>query len=152
MSQLAEAPFRVEPSSRIQPPTSGGALGGSVAAILFELVTLLDRFASGESPAAIDLRSLPMSLQDRAELQRVLGAGEVQATVSVAGLSRIRETRVSGIWWVEHYDQGGKLVAELIEVGRVPGIPSSAPDDICAGARDLRAQINAATSHSAAPA
>jgi hydrogenase-1 operon protein HyaF len=152
MSQLAKTPVRVEPSVRIRPPMSSVGLGGSVAAILFELVALLDRFVSGESPAAIDLRSLPLSQQDRAELLRVLGEGEVQATVGAAGLSRIRETRVSGIWWVERYDQGGKLVAELIEVGRVPGILSSAPDDITAGARDLRAQINAAMPHSAASA
>jgi hydrogenase-1 operon protein HyaF len=152
MSQLAKTPIRGEPSARIRPPMSSGGLGGGGAAILFELVALLDRFVSGDTPAAIDLRSLPMSRQDRAELRRVLGEGEVQAAVSAAGLSRIRETRVSGIWWVERYDQCGTLVAESIEVGRVPGILSSAPDDISAGARDLRAQINAAMSHSAAPA
>jgi len=152
MSQLAEMPFRVEPSARNRPPMSSGGLGGSVTAILFELVALLDRFISGETPAAIELRSLPMSPQDRAELQRALGEGEVQATVSAAGLSRIRGTRVSGIWWVERYDQGGKLIAELIAVGRAPGILPIAPDDVSAGARDLRAQINAAMSHSAASA
>jgi hydrogenase-1 operon protein HyaF len=143
MSQLAEMPNRPEPSVRIEPPVSKGGMGGSVAAILTELVTLLERFVSGESPAEVDLRSLPMSSQDRAELQRVLGEGDVQARANVAGLSRIRGTRVSGIWWVERYDQGGKLVAESIEVGCVPGILSSAPAEITAGARDLRAQINA---------
>jgi hypothetical protein len=148
MSRLTEIPIRFEPSARIEPPKSNGGLGGGVAAILTELVTLLEQFVSAESPAAIDLRSLPMSPQDRAELQRVLGEGEVQATVNAGGLSRIRETRVSGAWWVEHYDQGGRLVAELIEVGRVPGILSSAPDEIIAGARNLRAQINATTAAS----
>jgi len=148
MSQLAEMPIWVEPSARFEPPMSSDGLGGSVAAILTELVTLLERFVSGESPAPVDLRSLPMSPQDRAELQRVLGEGEVQARASAAGLSRIRGTRVSGVWWVERYDQGGKLVAELIEVGRVPGIPSGEPVDITAGARVLRAQINAAAAAS----
>jgi hydrogenase-1 operon protein HyaF len=143
MSQLAETPMRAEPA-RNDPPMSGGGLGAPVAAILTELVTSLERFVSGESPAAIDLRSLPMSRQDRAELQRVLGEGEVQARASVAGLSRIQEARVSGVWWVQRYDQGGRLVAESIEVGCVPGIPSSAPDEITAGARDLRARINTA--------
>ncbi|HWX29461.1 MAG TPA: hydrogenase expression/formation C-terminal domain-containing protein [Steroidobacteraceae bacterium] len=148
MSQLAEMPLRAEPSARVEPTMSGGGLGGVVAAILTELVTLLERFVNGESAAAIDLRSLPVSPQDRAELQRVLGEGEVQARANAAGLSRIREARVSGIWWVEQYDQGGKLVAELIEVGRVPGIHSGEPAEITAGARALRAQINAATAAS----
>jgi HupH hydrogenase expression protein, C-terminal conserved region len=142
MSQLAEIRFSAEPSARIEPPMQSGGLGGAVVAILTELVTLIERFVSGESPAVIDLRSLPVSPEDREELQHVLGEGEVQATVNQAGLSRIRETRVSGVCWVEHYDQGGKLVTELIEVGR--GIHSRAPDEITAGARDLRARINSA--------
>jgi hydrogenase-1 operon protein HyaF len=148
MSQLAEMPGRVEPSARIEPPISSGGMDGVVAAILTELVTLLERFVSGDRPAAVDLRGLPMSPQDRAELRRVLGEGEVQARAGAAGLSRIRGTRVSGVWWVERYDQGGKLVADSIEVGRVPGMLSSAPAEITAGARDLRAQINAATTAS----
>jgi hypothetical protein len=148
MSQLVEMQIRAEPSTRVEPTMSNGGLGGSVAAILTELVRLLERFVSGESPAPVDLRSLPMSPQDRAELQRVLGEGAVQARANAAGLSRIRGTRVSGVWWVERYDQGGKLVAELIEVGRVPGILSGEPAEITAGARVLRAQINAATAAS----
>jgi hydrogenase maturation protease len=67
-------------------------------------LVLLERLAESQIPAAIDLRSLPMSPQDRIELQRALGEGEVQATVTADGLSTIRETRISGVWWVEHRD------------------------------------------------
>ena len=141
MSRLTEIPVRIEPSARIETPAVVGGLGGGVAAILSELVTLLERLVKGESPGAIDLRSLPMSPLDRAELQQVLGDGEVQATVSAQGLSKMRETRVSGVWWIEHFDQQGELIAELIEVSRVPQILSSASDEIAAGARALRAQI-----------
>jgi hydrogenase-1 operon protein HyaF len=141
MSRLTDIPIRIEPSAQIETPVVVGGLGGGVSAILSELVTLLERLVKGESPGAIDLRSLPMSPLDRAELQRVLGEGEVQATVNAQGLSKMRETRVSGIWWVEHFDQQGELVAELIEVSRVPEILSSASDEIAAGARALRAQI-----------
>ena len=88
-----------------------------------------------------------MSPRDRAELQRVLGDGEVQATVDAQGLSKMRETRVSGVWWVEHFDQQGALIAELLEVSRVPEMLASASDEIAAAARDLRAHITA----SAAP-
>jgi hydrogenase-1 operon protein HyaF len=135
LSRLADIAIRVEPPTRI------GGLGGGVAAILIELVTRLERLAAGEAPATIDLRSLPMSPQDRTELQRVLGEGEVQATVNAAGLSSIRETRISGVWWVEHRDERGELIAELIEVTRVPEILASAPDEIAAAARELRARI-----------
>ncbi len=143
MSRLGDIPIRSESSARNEPPAADGGLGGGVAAILSELVTLLGRLVASDSPGAIDLRSLPMSPMDRAALQRALGAGEVQATVTAQGLSRVRETRVSGVWWVEHFDQQGDMVAELIDVSRVPAIFTSATDEIAASARDLRAQLTA---------
>jgi hydrogenase-1 operon protein HyaF len=135
MSRLADIPIRIESSA------ANGGLGGGVNAILHEIVRLLERLATFEEPAAIDLRSLPMSPQDRTELQRALGEGEVLATLNAEGTSKIHETRVPGVWWVEHRDQAGELIAELIEVTRVPEILASAADEIAAGARALREQI-----------
>jgi hydrogenase-1 operon protein HyaF len=143
MSRLTEIPIRIEASARIEPPAEAGGLGGGVAAILSELVALLERLAVEDASGAIDLRSLPMGPLDRAELQSVLGEGEVQAMVTAQGLSNIRETRVSGGWWVEHFDQQGALIAELIEVTRVPQILASASDEIAAGAVALRVRIAA---------
>jgi hydrogenase-1 operon protein HyaF len=139
MTRLADIPVRIEPSALIEPP--GGGLGGGIAAILSELATLLERLVRGEPSGSIDMRSLPMSSTDRTQLQRVLGDGEVQATVNAQGLSKVRETRISGVWWVEYFDQEGELIAELIEVSRFPEILASAPDEIAAAARELRARI-----------
>lgn len=141
MSRLTDIPIRIEPSARIEPPAIAGGLGGGVAAILTELVTLLERLAVKDEPAMIDLRSLPMSPQDRVELQRALGDGEVLASVNAQGLSNIRETGVAGVWWIEHRDGQGELVAEMLEVAQVPQILASASDEIAAGARVLRAQL-----------
>jgi hydrogenase-1 operon protein HyaF len=148
MSRLTDIPVRVEPLARIESPVMIGGLGGGVAAILSELATLLERLAKTETVSVIDLRSLPMSPQDRTELQRALGEGEVQATVNAEGLSKIRETGVSGLWWVEHFDRHGELVAEMIEVTLVPQILSSASDEIAAEARALRARITTAAAPS----
>jgi hydrogenase-1 operon protein HyaF len=148
MSRLTDIPIRIEPSTPIESPPLLGGLGGGVAAILSELVNLLERLARGEAAATIDLRSLPMSPHDRAELQRALGEGEVQATVNAEGLSKIRETHISGVWWVEHFDRHGELVAEMIEVTLVPQILASASDEIAAGARALRARITTASAPS----
>jgi hypothetical protein len=141
MIRLTEIPIRVESSARTVPAAEAGGLGGGVTAILSELVTLLERLALNDATGAIDLRSLPMGPRDRAELQHALGEGEVQAKVTAQGLSNIRETQVSGAWWVEHFDQQGALIAELIEVTRVPQILASATDEIAAGALALRARI-----------
>jgi HupH hydrogenase expression protein, C-terminal conserved region len=135
LSRLADIAIRVEA------PRPVGGLGGGVAAVLTELVGLLERLVDGAQSATIDLRSLPMSSLDRVELQRVLGEGEVQATLNAEGLSSIRETRISGLWWVEHRDRQGELIAESIEVTHVPAILASASDEIAAAARALRAQI-----------
>lgn len=135
MSRLSEIPIRIEP-----PPAVGG-VGGGVAAILSELVTLLERLSDSQESAAIDLRSLPMSVDDLARLRLALGEGEVRATLDAEGLSAIRETRVPGVWWVEHRDRHGELMAELIEVTRMPKILMSASDEIEMGVSLLREQL-----------
>lgn len=135
MSRLADIPIRIEPLAR----TDG--LGGGVTALLHEIVRLLERLVTVGEPAAIDLRSLPMSAQDRTELKSALGEGEVQATLHAEGISSIQETRVPGVWWVEHRDRQGELIAELIDVTHVPEILARASDEIAAGAHALREQI-----------
>jgi hydrogenase-1 operon protein HyaF len=138
VNRLADIAVRVEPAA------AAGGLGAGVMAILAELAALLERLADAQTAAAVDLRSLPMSPRDRLELQRALGDGEVQATVNANGVSTIRETGISGVWWVEHRDPHGELIAELLEVARVPGILANAPDEIAAGVRALRAQMTVA--------
>jgi hydrogenase-1 operon protein HyaF len=102
---------------------------------------MLETLAGGGAPATIDLRSLPMSADDRSELERALGDGEVRATLDADGRSTLRETRVAGVWWVEHRDRHGELTAELLEVTRVPKILESALDEIAAGARGLSERL-----------
>jgi hydrogenase-1 operon protein HyaF len=127
---------------RIEAPTRSGGLGGGVAAVLSELVGMLERFALSGDAATIDLRSLPMSPQDRIELQQALGQGEVQATLSAEGVSTLHETGVSGVWWVEHRDRHGELIAELIEVASIPQILAASRDEMIAGGHALRERLS----------
>jgi hydrogenase-1 operon protein HyaF len=122
-----------------------GGLGGGVAAILTELATCLDRLAQGEESAVIDLRSLPMSGSDRRELQQSLGNGEVQATLNADGPSTIRETQFAGIWWIEHRDRDGQVIAELLEIARFPQILATVTDEIALAATALRGRVTAAS-------
>jgi hydrogenase-1 operon protein HyaF len=144
MSRLAQIPIRIEglPAAAPPGPAPSGGLGGGVAALLTELASLLGRLAATRLPAVIDLRSLPMSPQDRTELQHVLGEGEVRATIEAQGLSTLRETGMAGVWWVEHRNAEGELVAELLEIAQVPGILASTFDEIAAGARALREHLS----------
>ena len=135
MSRLAGIPIRVEPPARVD------GLGGGVTAILHEIVRRLERLAAASEPSAIDLRSLPMSPLDRTELKRALGEGEVHATLNAEGLSTIQETRIPGVWWIEHRDPQDQLIAELIDVNYVPDILARVTGEIAAGARALSEQI-----------
>jgi hydrogenase-1 operon protein HyaF len=143
MSRLSEISVRIEGPARL------GGLGGGVAAVLSELVGMLEKIAVGGGASTIDLRSLPMSPEDRILLQSALGQGEVHATLRADGVSSLQETGVSGIWWVEHRDKQGELVAELIEVTAIPAILEASAEEMAAGALTLRSRL--AIKPSAAP-
>ena len=143
MTRLSEIAVRIEA------PVRQGGLGGGVAAVFSELVGMLERVALGGEAATIDLRSLPMSPEDRVELRTTLGQGEVHATLSAEGISTLQETGVSGVWWVEHRDRQGGLVAELIEVTAIPRILEASIEEMAESARRLRTGL--AMNH-AAPA
>ena len=150
MTRLAEIPIRVELASVGVELDAPGGLGAGVRALLSELAAALDRLCVAEECTTLDLRSLPLSPGDRIELRTILGDGEIHATLHAQGQSTLRETSFSGIWWVEHRGSDGDLVADLLEVTRVPAILSSAPDEISAAARRLTLSIrpeNAETSH-----
>ena len=145
MSRLSAIPIRVLPGEMTPAGLASisGGLGGGVQAILSELMTLLDRLARTEKGGLIDLRSLPMSGVDRATLKQTLGDGEICATLDAQGLSTFQETSVPGIWWIEHRDGSGELIAELLEVAAVPGLLVCAPDEIAAGPGLLRTRMSA---------
>ncbi len=137
MSGLGDIAVRVE----LQPPAGG--LGGAVVAIAAEIASLVDRLATEGEAGAIDLRSLPMTAADRARLREFLGAGEVQITIDADGLSTVWETATAGVWWAEHRNSQGQLIAELVEVCRVPDILMLAQDALVAGSRRLRERVEA---------
>ncbi len=135
MSGLDGIGVRVE----IQAP----AVGIGIIAIASEVASLVDRLASTAEPGAIDVQSLPMTVADRAQLRELLGTGEVHATIDADGLSTVRETAIAGVWWTEHRNRDGELLAELIEVCPVPEILVLASHELAGGSRLLRARIAA---------
>ncbi len=138
MTTLAQIPVCLEP---VPASHDEATVGGGIGAILAEIAELLERLARTGEPGAIDLRSLPLSSADRAQLLQALGMGEVDARMQANGESRIRETAVHGVWWTEHRDSDGALLATLIEVARVPDILIVGEDDLLRGASRLRANL-----------
>lgn len=121
----------------------GYGLAGGAAAVLSEVADRLERLAAGGAPHVIDLRSLPLNPAEREALRGLLGSGEVDVTLQIGGASRVRETGAAGVWWIEHRDGRGELVAETLEIARVPDILHPDPEDLGRSAGALRARIRA---------
>lgn len=119
------------------PACAASHVTGLADALLGEIADLLDTLANTGEPGAIDLRSLPMTDADRALLKDRLGAGEVHATLDVAGPSSVEETAIPGVWWVRHEGAGGMIANEHIEVTLMPQILMTQPDDLAAGRERL---------------
>jgi len=140
VSRLGAIPIHVEPRPvEAAPAALSGTIGGGVAALLTEIAMLLERVAQGGEPQAIDVRSLPMSPDDRTQLVAALGSGEIEITLRADGESTIRETSVRGVWWTEYRDRHGTVVANFIEIAPVPQILVVETDELQRGAERLRA-------------
>lgn len=103
---------------------------GMADALLREVLDHLGALAERGVENAIDLSALPMNDADRHALAAGLGRGEVDITVRTAGESRIHETAFPGVWWVTHHDEAGGVLTERIEIGPVPEIVRSHPQDV----------------------
>lgn len=148
MSRLAAIPVRVEslPAPAGSPaavPVTRGIGPGGIDAVLAELAGLVERLAAEQVASTIDLRSLPLSPEDRIELQRVLGTGEVHVTLTAGGESTLCDTSIPGIWWTQHHDAAGAPSAELIEVTRIPPILVNDPGELAGAGAALRALMAA---------
>lgn len=115
----------------------GNSREGFSASLLAEIAALLEQLAGTGVGGAIDLRSLPMDTEERAGLEMFLGQGEVDAKLSTAGSSEVRETKYPGVWWVRHHGVDGRITSELIEVTLVPEILKTHRDDLPGGLQRL---------------
>lgn len=123
-------------------PCVTAATTGMAHSVLAEIGRLLENLAETGSTGSVDLRSLPLTDADRAQLEELLGPGEVSAELDIAGRSTVRETSFSGVWWIRHLGAGDRIAAEEIAVCPVPEILLSHPADIDAAARRIRHTLN----------
>lgn len=128
-------------ASEHAPGTGTGPDSGMADAILGEIAELLSTLLETGEGGGIGLGAMPMSEAERGHLERRLGQGEVSAVLTLAGTSEVWETSVSGVWWVRHRGDGGRIVAEEIFVGWVPDILATQPDDARGGLDRLRSML-----------
>ena len=114
---------------------------GMALSVLAEVGRMLEALSESGQAGAIDLRSLPLSDVDRAQLEEVLGRGEVRAELELAGNSEVWETTYPGVWWIRHRGAGDKIATEEISVCAIPVILITHPVDIKAAAGRLREEL-----------
>jgi len=114
---------------------------GNAKALLHEMLRLLDELRLGGAGGSIDLRTVPLTNDDRTNLRSILGIGAVDARIEALGESRVRETRFPGIWWVTHCNEAGEVVAEAIEICAIPAILLTPIEDMTDGAERLRQEL-----------
>ena len=125
-------------------PQEPPRLTGMSEAVLAEVAARLAEVVAGASVPPIDLTAMPLTSEDRADLEQRLGRGEVFATVESAGRSQIWETQFSGVWFVRHFGENDRIASECIEFGAAPEILFSHRADMSAAARRLAAALQPA--------
>jgi len=125
-------------SAPCAPPT------GNLIPLLHEIRHALTRWLEQGEEHVIDLRSIPLAPGEEDSLLEQLGAGEVQARLSVLGPSDIIETRYPAVWLITHYNEIENITGRFIEVCEAPGILKSQAEDSRAGLERLENDLSKA--------
>jgi len=109
-----------------------------VRPLLSELEHALVRLLATGEETSIDLRRLPLTAADEAELDEFLGRGEIRAMLDLMGPTEIHETRFAGIWRAIHHNVTGELLGKYLLVTYCPEILAAPVPDVERGIADLR--------------
>jgi hydrogenase-1 operon protein HyaF len=136
MSGLNSIPIEVETSRQ------GSSVASITLSILNEITAMLEALISSGQTNSIDLHRAPLGEQELARLRDMLGRGELGAELDCLGPTQIRETAVSGVWWVTHYSDDRRVVGEFIEVTTCPEMLSTPANELASGLSLLRSRLS----------
>ncbi len=114
---------------------------GNVSPLLNEIQHALQKLLARNESTCIDLNSLPFSADDEQLLRQHLGRGEISAELNSLGLSRIWETQISGVWWVEHFNTENCKTSQYLEITWIPDILKSQREDVQDSLKKLKINI-----------
>lgn len=116
---------------------------GNALPFLHEIKHALDHLLSSGAESVIDLGAIPFAPGDERILDEILGEGEVDATLTILGQSRVRETAIPGVWRVDHLDENGAFQSRFIEITFLPNILKTQPEDAQRGLKTLTDHLDA---------
>ena len=114
---------------------------GNALPVLHEIKHALAMLLKDGTSTTIDLGAIPFSQGDERNLEKVLGNGEVHATIKTLGESHLRETSIQGVWRVDHLDNDGQIESRFIEVTFLPEILKTHRQDAVLGLETLTSRL-----------
>lgn len=138
MSRIHEIPVIVV----ARPPANTASCSShpAILAIINEIDAKLKALLDSGDESVIDLRWLLGSPEVLSLLQKLLGHGEVTATVCASGNTEIAETAVPCLWWISHRDTNDRLIGVCVEIAEIPELLRSDRLAIHRGLESLHAR------------
>jgi hydrogenase-1 operon protein HyaF len=126
----------------IETSPQGSPVVSVALSILNEITAMLEALIASGKIGSIDLQRQPLSPQDHDKLRDMLGQGELDAQLDCLGPTQIRETAVSGVWWITHYSEDRRIVGEFIEVTTCPEMLITPAEELVSGLSLLRSRLS----------
>jgi hydrogenase-1 operon protein HyaF len=127
MSGLNAIPVRVETGPEDNHRTE------NLKPVLLQIENALRELIEHATETVIDLAAMPFSAQDEDDLRKLLGGGEVSATIDAFGPTLVEETAYPGVWLVEHQDAERRRLTLHLEITRIPKLLVTPRDDLADG-------------------
>jgi len=102
----------------------------ALKAIFSEIEAMLNTLVVTGEHDYIDLRGLPLAPSDLGLLKRILGSGEVDATVDALGPTYIHETAIPGVWWITNKNTEEVTISEYLEITTLPEMLATQHQDL----------------------
>lgn len=114
---------------------------GNARPVLNEIAAALARLLDTGQDTVIDLGTIPFGPGDERLMDKILGPGEVHATLDALGTSHVTETGIAGVWRVDHLDPKGETLSRFVEVTFIPDILKTQDSDARDGLERLSARL-----------
>jgi hydrogenase-1 operon protein HyaF len=98
--------------------------------LLDEIKLALHHLLDTGEETIIDLSNFPCNETCELSLKRILGNGEVSASLNIFGCDSIHETEIHGVWWVYHLNNEGAILTKSLYISFVPSIFPAQREDV----------------------
>ncbi|MRR51224.1 MAG: hydrogenase expression/formation protein [Rhodocyclaceae bacterium] len=123
---VALALARPAPAAALPEPPAGLM---NAPAILHEIVGRSAACRPGDTSHVINLSLLPVTPEDTAWMDEVLGRGSLAILSRGFGNCRITAAALPHVWWVQYFNGMEKLILNSVEVVDVPAVALAAEED-----------------------